>query len=348
MPPEWSERLGARLAEDGSYGSDSHGIVWAYRLSPTGPSVSVPAADAEVWLASVPGDDDSFLWLHLSLANAAALPWLRRHLRDATPLLSTLGELDSGTRLELEGDGMLAVLHDVHFDFGFDPAEVSTVGLWVDARTLVSVRLRPLRSIDRLRLAVRNNEPFRSPADLLARLLREQAGVLMDIVRRSARRVDEMEDRLLAGQLTSSRRELGALRRVLVRLQRLLAPEPAALFRILARPPRWVAEPDHQELRQAAEELNSAVADSSVLAERVKLLQEELVASLSERTNRTLFVLTLVTVLALPINLTAALFGMNVGGVPLADSPTGFARVSLGLLVATAALAFLAIRARRP
>ena len=43
-------------------------------------------------------------------------------------------------------------------------------------------------------------------------------------------RVDAIEDKLPAGQPATSRAKLGALRRVLVRLQRLLAPEPAALF----------------------------------------------------------------------------------------------------------------------
>jgi zinc transporter len=35
-------------------------------------------------------------------------------------------------------------------------------------------------------------------------------------------------------------------------------------------------------------------------------------------------VLTIVTVLALPINIIAGLFGMNVGGIPLAQSEHGF------------------------
>jgi zinc transporter len=58
--------------------------------------------------------------------------------------------------------------------------------------------------------------------------------------------------------------------------------------------------------------------------ERIKLLQEEIAAKLNEQTNRTLFTLTLVTVLALPINIVAGFFGMNVGGIPLADHPHGF------------------------
>jgi zinc transporter len=53
-------------------------------------------------------------------------------------------------------------------------------------------------------------------------------------------------------------------------------------------------------------------------------LQEELAAQLSEQSNRTLFTLTLVTVLALPINIVAGFFGMNVGGIPLASHPHGF------------------------
>ena len=56
----------------------------------------------------------------------------------------------------------------------------------------------------------------------------------------------------------------------------------------------------------------------------MRLLQEELTALLNERTNETLFILTVVTVLALPLMIIPGLFGMNVGGIPLAESPGGF------------------------
>jgi hypothetical protein len=95
---------------------------------------------------------------------------------------------------------------------------------------------------------------------------------------------------------------------------------------------------DVQDLREAAEEFSVAVADSAALGERVKLLQEELAATVSERTGRTLFVLTIVTVLALPINLLAGLFGMNVGGIPFAEDGSGFWTVVATLVAFTAAM----------
>ena len=66
------------------------------------------------------------------------------------------------------------------------------------------------------------------------------------------------------------------------------------------------------------------IQDMHSLQERITLLQEEIAAQVNEQNNRSLFVLTTVSVLALPINIIAGLLGMNVGGIPLAQSPHGF------------------------
>jgi zinc transporter len=218
---------------------------------------------------------------------------------------------------------MVAVLNDVLF-FALDTSDASTVSLCADRRLLVSVRSSPLRSVDRLRTSVRGGERFRSAVELVAHLLRDQADILVEIVRELTPRVNATEDKLIAEQVTSCRATLASLRRILIRLQRVLAPEPAALFRLLTRPPEWVGKDDVQDLRQSAEELSAAVAESGALAERVRLLQEELFALTNEQTNRTLFVLTTVTVLALPMTIISSLMGMNVGGVPFSAHGGGF------------------------
>jgi zinc transporter len=159
---------------------------------------------------------------------------------------------------------------------------------------------------------------------LLVHLFQDQADVLLRIVRDTSTKVDAIEDRLLAKKIRTSRADLAGMRRSLVRLQRLLAPEPGSLFRLLKHPPDWIQASDVQGLREATEEFSLVLNDLNALAERIKLLQEELAAQLSEQSNRTLFTLTLVTVLALPINIVAGFFGMNVGGIPLASHPHGF------------------------
>jgi len=328
-------------------GSDPDGPIWGYYFVPNQPARSITSeAAVEFLTASGPGRPDEFLWLHFSLSNAASEPWLRRYLTLPDTFYESLRSDIDATHLEQDADSLVARIHDVLFDFTFD-APVATTTLCVKPRVVVSAHARPWRSIDQLRTEVQAGQVFRSPIEILARLLRDQANVLVDIVRKSKMRLSPMEKQLLAKRISVSRSELGSLRRMLVRLQRLLAPEPAAFFRLLSRPPDWISEDKLQNLQQAAEKFSTAISDTAALVERVKQLQEELAALVSEQTNRTLFLLTMVTVLALPINLVAGLFGMNVGGIPLAQHPYGFFFVVGPILALTALLAYWGLGRRR-
>src|SRR6201991_371112 len=231
---------------DVTYGSDKTGLVWGYLFEPGTPPRQIECDAALNWLATPPaaGEQSGFVWLHLSLSNAAAERWMRQSLQLADAFYESLHEGVGSTRLEVEGDTLVAVMHDVLFNLSFDAANISTVSVCMDPRLVVTARLRPLRSVDRLRASVKAGQTIRSPAELLAQLLHDQADVLVDITRQSTARADSVEDNLLANRIASSRVELSALRRSLVRLQRLLAPEPAALFRLLNRPPAWLSEDD--------------------------------------------------------------------------------------------------------
>ena len=123
----------------------------------------------------------------------ATEPWLRRYLTLPDSFYESLGSDIDATHLEQDADSLVARIHDVLFDFTFDDP-VATTTLCVEPRVLVSAHARPWRSIDQLRAAVQAGQVFRSPIEILARLLRDQANVLVDIVRKSKRRLAPMEE----------------------------------------------------------------------------------------------------------------------------------------------------------
>ena len=332
---------------DASYGSDRSGLISGFLFRPGRPGEPMNTAGAVRWLkGEMPAAEGAFAWLHFNLANAYTERWLRDHLGEVDAFFDALHEGSRSTRIEFAHDALIAVVNDVLFEFDFEPSQIATLWMCVDQRTVVTTRLQPLRSIDRLRAAVKGGEAFETPVALLTHLLRDQADVLVQIVRAATGRVDDVEDSLLAERVQRSRAKLGALRRVLVRLRRLLAPEPGALFRLLNQPPAWVAPDDVQELRHSTEEFSAVLADMTALQERIKLLQEEIAARVTEETNRSVYVLTMVTVLALPINMIAGLLGMNVGGIPLAEHHAGFWIVVAIIASFTVVAGWLAFRRR--
>ncbi|WP_434155285.1 transporter [Pseudomonas sp. JZ134] len=303
--------------------SDLSGILYGFIFRPGEPGEQIDTLRVTETLERLE-ERDEFVWLHLNLAHAACKRWMMTHLNLPDYFFEILSEGSRSTRLEHVDATLLAVVNDVVLNFGQASYDVATLYVCANRRMLISVRHQPLRSVDRLRAAVKKGEGFRSPLELLIHLLRDQEEVLTQIVRETNLSVDRIEDRLLSTRLADNRAELGNMRRTLVRIQRLLALEPNSLMRLLNRPPRFLMEEDVRELRAATDEFSLVISDLAVLIERIKLIQEEIAAQINEQTSRTLFTLTLVTVLALPINIVAGFFGMNVGGIPLADAPHGF------------------------
>jgi zinc transporter len=330
------------------YGSDPNGLICGYRFAPHQPGVAVSLDEAVQWVALGGGPDaaQGFVWLHFNLADASAQDWIRGHLQPPPEFFEALREGSRSTRIEDAADQLIAVVNDVAYEFAFEPSEIATLWMNVNARLVISARSHPLRTIDRLRQAVNAGCRFESSVALLNHLLHDQGDVLVRIVREATVQVDAIEDSLQMGQLQRKRADLGKLRRVLVRLQRLLALEPGALFRLLRLPPPWIAPGDLDELRQTTEEFSLVLRDLAALQERIKLLQEEVAAQVGEQTNRSVFTLTVVTVLALPINIIAGLLGMNVGGIPLAQNPNGFLIIALIVATFTAVAGWLAFRRR--
>src|SRR5262245_61631277 len=116
---------------DPTYGSDLHGMVWGYRLAPDRPASEITSEGAVEFLASPPTGGE-FLWLHFSLANTSSEPWLRKHLELPESFYETFRGDVGSTRLEQGADFLVALIHDVLFDFKFDAAAIATASLFVN------------------------------------------------------------------------------------------------------------------------------------------------------------------------------------------------------------------------
>lgn len=211
---------------------------------------------------------------------------------------------------------------------------------------IITARFAPVTMVETL-VAELHHLPLSQPEHLLMWLLAYQEDNVEKIIREASRQVLDIEERLFDHSLRHNRTVLSHIRRKLLRIQSLLVPEPAALFRLLNRPPDWLAADSVRELREFTEEFSLGINDMSNLLERIRLLQEEASAQAVEQNNRTLYWLTVVTVMALPINIITGLFGMNVGGMPFASDPHGFWHLLISAASFTLLLVLLIYRRTR-
>ena len=85
--------------------------------------------------------------------------------------------------------------------------------------------------------------------------------------------------------------------------------------------------------------------DVQSVQDRARLLQDEIAARSASRTNRQLYVLSILTALFMPATFITGLFGINVKGLPWVESEAGAFFVALTCLAA--ALLTLVLLRRR-
>ena len=273
---------------------------------------------------------DVVTWLHFNLSEARARRWLLESAFLPAALRELLHEHDDNHRIELLDDGgLLLVMSDFTFDDASDPSEVAALWCFASAHALITARMQPLKSVDDLRLQIRNGAAAISGVDLVTQLFDLRTARVRQLAQGMADRLDDIEDEVLAGNIKEQREQLGRTRRLCARLRRQFVPERADLHKFLFRPAAALAEADREALQSSADTLGFAIEEVAELYERAKLLQEELASRLAENTGRNLYVLSVLTAVLLPMTLVTGIFGMNVAGLPGMHAAGSFWRVML-------------------
>jgi zinc transporter len=155
--------------------------------------------------------------------------------------------------------------------------------------------------------------------------------------------LDGIEDRIVCDAWHSERQALVDARRHLVTIHRQMATL-TNLFRHL--------DQSHgHDLPEAIGDMAARLShrahalhhDGEQLQGRTRLLQDELMAKLTERSNQLLYILSVMTAVLLPMTIVSGLFGMNVGGMPLVDTPIGFWVVT-AISVVIAGIVYLIVK----
>ncbi|MBK5196727.1 MAG: hypothetical protein JJE37_00395 [Methyloceanibacter sp.] len=152
-----------------------------------------------------------------------------------------------------------------------------------------------------------------------------------------ARKLDRIEEKILAEDVTEGGQMLVRIRRTTVRLHRQLVILRSLIQRLgLDLGQKFALGLGTKKLVQQLDWLDAEIVS---LRDRAQLLQEEVTIKTAEQTNRNLHVLAIVTTVFLPATLIAGIFGMNVGGLPLTQSGHGFLW-SMAILVGASAIVF--------
>jgi zinc transporter len=276
--------------------------------------------------------DGGYEWTHLDRGDPAA----RAALAGAgleTRVQEALLAVETRPRWLATGKGLLVVLRGVNLNPGAEPEDMVAVRVWLEPGRVVSVLGRNLLAVQDLRRAI--EAEGHGPADpgawlaALVRRIVERLGPVMDELEEDG---DRLEEEVLRHPKSGLRQRVGGHRRSCIQVRRHLAPMRETVTALALEPGTLLDAAARAHLHEASERLIRIVEDLDTLRDRAAVTHDELTAHLSDTINSTMFRLSLVAAVFLPLSLVTSLLGINVAGIPGADSPRAFLTVCLLLL----------------
>lgn len=303
------------------------GLVHAFVLDGRGGARAI----AQAQLANLELSERESLWLHWDRGHPQTQSWLRRDsgLNEfACDLL-----LEENTRprlLPLPEHEMLLFLRGVNLNPGAEPEDMVSVRIFVSARRVISLRLRPLRATEELIAELAAGNGPTSASELMLSLAHYLTDKIENLVTELSEQVDEQEELVDAEErLVPDHAKLLQMRRRAASLRRFLAPQRDIYAQLTRNQPPWFVSDDTDYWNELNNRLTRYLEELELSRERVSLVLEAESRRMDQRMNRTLYRFGIIAGVFLPMTFLTGLLGINVGGIPGADSPYGFALVCL-------------------
>jgi zinc transporter len=284
-------------------------------------------------------DADGWLWLHFNLADARACHFLRSASYLPLTARGLLVAADEHQQLHASDDCLYGVFPDLVCGLEGITEEIGFLHFAMTERLLISGRRRALSGIETTRTALRSGRKTPTVAALLDTIVEHVVDAVDRFADDVARKLDRIEEKILAEDVSEGGQMLVRIRRTTVRLHRQLVILRSLIQRLgLDLGQKFALGLATKKLGQRLDWLDAEIVS---LRDRAQLLQEEVTIKTAEQTNRNLHVLAIVTTVFLPATLIAGVFGMNVGGLPLTQSGHGFLWAMVILVGASAVVFWL-------
>ncbi|NTE85564.1 transporter [Agrobacterium rubi] len=317
------------------------GLVWAYRFRPgVEPCTRLPP---DVELAELQ-TEDGFFWLHLNLVDSRVVGFLENMPGLDESMKASLTTHETHPSIVVDEGALYGTLVDFQREFDQETRDIGWLHFALGERYIITTRLQPLRSVDRLRAAIdKNPKRYSTPSHIFEGLVAEFQRSLIALVMETTEELNAIEDIVYDSTPRDERRRLAPVRRTVVRLHRHLRTVLTLMRRASAADDEEMPFGFEDIAARLTGRLESIDHDVYALQERARLLHEEVDSKLSSETNRHLYILSLMTAFLLPPTLVTGFFGMNTGALPFTEGTSGTVYAA-SFIVASILFAWVVLR----
>lgn len=264
------------------------------------------------------------VWIHLNGHHAGTKKFLRDEAGLDPLLVKSMLAEETRPRLEETEHGTLLILRGINHNPGPEPEDLVSIRLWMSGHRIITISRRKARAIADIDERLKQNRGPRKTGEFISMLCMCLNDGIEPALGALEENIDALEDISADRPTPTLRGDLANMRKQATLFRRHLTPLRDVVSRLQKTDQVWLSPADKWSLHDSLDRMTRFIEELDALRERSQILQDEIYSALSARLNRNIYVLSVITVIFMPLTFLSGLLGMNVEGIPGADHPHAF------------------------
>lgn len=289
--------------------------------------------------------NDGLAWVHLDGNSNQSQKWLEREVSYLDHLIidALFAEETRPRIIEFE-NGLLIILRGVNLDDKLESEELASIRLWVDESRIISIQKRNFSAIFNVAHKIDQGKKIKNSLEFLYNLIYENLSLISPLINNLNDKIDTIEDKVSVSDHNNSLREsVSAIKRKVAIFKRYILPQKDVLLHLKSYDSTWIDDWARRHFQENHEQISRIIEELDEARDRSQIVHESIVSANADRLNKSMFKISLVTSIFMPLGYIAGLFGMNVGGIPGNTNSSGF-YIILAFMSAALVLSLVAMK----
>tara|TARA_R110002110_G_scaffold404606_1_gene623093 strand:- start:107356 stop:108333 length:978 start_codon:yes stop_codon:yes gene_type:complete len=285
---------------------------------------------------------ESLTWVHLDARKSESENWLKTqeaHIDEI--IIEALFAEETRPRILELNKGALLILRGLNLNPGDDIEDMVSLRIWVDAKRIISVEKRSSNILEALENQLSQPKGPKNAGDFIVKLTYLLLNRIEPVLSALEEAIDDAEEKIMDNPDVKLRAAIIDSRRKAIIFRRYLSPQRDVILSLRAIEQSWLSAFNKRQLYESYDRSQRYIEELDLIRERSHMINDELSNTVSARLNKNLFLLSIITTIFLPLSFLTGLFGINVGGIPGANSTHGFWFFSLSLIALVMLTIFL-------
>jgi len=299
-------------------------VVYSYKIS-NGKAIKInPKLEST--------DDNGFSWFHLSGNHKKALEWIKENLNIPEVTADMLSSKNTRPNVVKFPTGYMITMRAVNTNEEGNDI-FNAINLWVTENSIITSRNAKILAIEDIVKDIELEDIPESKGEFIVRLIHHIQKRINLKVRDIEYVIETLEEKVLNKDFNDVRTDLINQRKTIVQMKRYLVPQREMLQALILEKQFFIDESNTISLKYYYDKMIRLVEELDVAREHILLVQEEVTNIKNDQMNKSMFRISIISALFLPLGFITGLLGVNIGGVPGVDDTNSFLILSVISLI---------------